>query len=278
VAGRLDLDAIVQRITDAATSLTGAQFGAFFYNVLREDGEAYTLYTISGVPRSHFEKFPMPRNTAVFAPTFAGEGIVRSANILKDPRYGHNAPNKGMPSGHLPVVSYLAVPVISHTGEVLGGLFFGHPTEDVFGETEEKIVEALAGHAAVAIDNVRLYERLERDRAALRKEERRYRSLAPSNATRRRGAPSPASRPRRCSGAAGSTWFIRSIASASPRHGTPRSAARACSATSISAASRTARTAGSRPRPCRCTETTASSRNGSRASPTSTSSAWRRKG
>jgi PAS domain S-box-containing protein len=184
VAGRLDLDAIVQRITDAATSLTGAQFGAFFYNVLREDGEAYTLYTISGVPRSHFEKFPMPRNTAVFAPTFAGEGIVRSANILKDPRYGHNAPNKGMPAGHLPVVSYLAVPVISHTGEVLGGLFFGHPTEDVFGETEEKVVEALAGHAAVAIDNVRLYERLEHDRAALRKEERRYRSLALATQTR----------------------------------------------------------------------------------------------
>jgi GAF domain-containing protein len=69
VAGRLDLDAVVQRITDAATTLTGAQFGAFFYNVIRADGEAYTLYTISGVPREHFSKFPMPRNTQVFAPT-----------------------------------------------------------------------------------------------------------------------------------------------------------------------------------------------------------------
>ena len=177
VAGRLDLDAVVQRITDAATMLTGAQFGAFFYNVIRADGEAYTLYTISGVPREHFSKFPMPRNTDVFAPTFAGTGIVRSANIRKDPRYGRNAPYRGMPAGHLPVVSYLAVPVKSRTGEVLGGLFFGHADEAVFGETEEKIADALAGHAAVAIDNVRLYESLERDRAALRKEERRYRSL-----------------------------------------------------------------------------------------------------
>ena len=184
VAGRLDLDAVVQRITDAATSLTGAQFGAFFYNVLRADGEAYTLYTISGVPREHFSKFPMPRNTHVFAPTFAGTGIVRSANILKDPRYGKNAPYHGMPAGHLPVVSYLAVPVKSRTGEVLGGLFFGHPDEGVFGETEEKITEALAGHAAVALDNVRLYESLERDRAALRKEERRYRSLVLATPTR----------------------------------------------------------------------------------------------
>ena len=69
----------------------------------------------------------MPRNTAIFAPTFAGEGTVRSDDILKDPRYGHNAPHKGMPDGHLPVRSYLAVPVRSRSGEVLGGLFFGHP-------------------------------------------------------------------------------------------------------------------------------------------------------
>ena len=184
VAGKLDLEAIVQRITDAATSLTGAQFGAFFYNVVRADGEAYTLYTISGVPREHFSKFPMPRNTQVFAPTFAGTAIVRSANIQKDPRYGQNAPYHGMPAGHLPVVSYLAVPVKSHAGDVLGGLFFGHSDEGVFGETEEKVAEALASHAAVAIDNVRLYESLERDRAALRSEERRYRSLVVATPTR----------------------------------------------------------------------------------------------
>ena len=184
IAGRLDLDVVVQRITDAATSLTGAQFGAFFYNMINAEGEAYTLYTISGVPRSAFEKFPMPRNTAVFAPTFSGSGIFRSSNIMKDPRYGRNAPYFGMPAGHLPVVSYLALPVISHTNEVIGGLFFGHAEEGVFGETEEKIAEALAGHAAVAIDNVRLYERLERDRAAVRKEESRYRSLVLTTHTR----------------------------------------------------------------------------------------------
>jgi len=184
VAGRLDLEAIVQRITDAATALTGAQFGAFFYNVIRTDGEAYTLYAISGVPREHFAQFPMPRNTQVFAPTFAGTGIVRSPNIHKDARYGKNAPYHGMPAGHLPVVSYLAVPVQSRQGEVLGGLFFGHAVEGVFGETEEKVAEALAGHAAVAIENVRLYESLERDRLALRNEERRYRSLVLATPTR----------------------------------------------------------------------------------------------
>ncbi|MGA8808676.1 MAG: GAF domain-containing protein, partial [Thermoanaerobaculia bacterium] len=157
VSGELDLEKLVQGITDAATELTGAHFGAFFYNVTDDKGESYMLYTISGVPREEFSKFPMPRNTAIFAPTFAGAGTVRSANIQKDPRYGHNAPHHGMPAGHLPVVSYLAVPVVTRDGNVLGGLFFGHQDEGIFSDAEERIAEALAAQAAVAIDNARLY-------------------------------------------------------------------------------------------------------------------------
>ena len=52
--------------------------------------------------------------------------------------------------------SYLAVPVISRTGEVLGGLFFGHPNEGVFTERAENIVVAIAAQAAIAIDNTKL--------------------------------------------------------------------------------------------------------------------------
>ncbi|MDQ3280875.1 MAG: GAF domain-containing protein [Acidobacteriota bacterium] len=177
VSAELDLERIVQTVTDAATELTGAHFGAFFYNVEDRDGQSYTLYTISGVPREAFERFPMPRNTAVFAPTFKGTGTVRSANIRNDPRYGKNAPYHGMPAGHLPVTSYLAVPVISRGGAVLGGLFFGHPEEGVFGENEEQIVDALAAQAAVAIDNARLYEALQRERERLVRSESRYRAL-----------------------------------------------------------------------------------------------------
>ena len=134
IAGRLELQEIVQLATDAARELTPASFGAFFYNVISDAGEAYMLYTLSGVERSAFERFPMPRNTAIFAPTFNGEGIVRLDDVLADPRYGHSAPYHGMPEGHLPVRSYLAVPVITSDGEVAGGLFFGHPEPgDVLG-------------------------------------------------------------------------------------------------------------------------------------------------
>ena len=117
----------MQFVTDTATQLSGAAFGAFFYNVVSGSCESYMLYTLSGVPREAFAHFPMPRATDLFGPTFRGEGVVRIDDVKQDPRYGRNSPYYGMPEGHLPVVSYLAVPVVSRSGEVLGGLFFGAP-------------------------------------------------------------------------------------------------------------------------------------------------------
>jgi PAS domain S-box-containing protein len=166
LAAELDLERIVQAVTDAATELSGAAFGAFFYNTINERNETLSLYTVSGVPRAAFARFPMPRNTAIFAPTLGGEGIIRSDDILADPRYGRNAPYHGMPEGHLPVRSYLGVPVASRCGEVLGGLFLGHPKPGVFTERAEQLVTGIAAQAAVAIDNARLYQAAQREIAA----------------------------------------------------------------------------------------------------------------
>ncbi len=165
LSAELDLQKLVQAVTDAATDLTGAQFGAFFYNLLDEHGASYTLYTISGVPRDKFSNFPMPRATDLFGPTFRGEGVVRIDDVRTDTRYGKNTPYYGMPKGHLPVVSYLAVPVISRSGEVLGGLFFGHSTAGVFTERHERLVTGLAAQTAVAVDNANLFETARRERA-----------------------------------------------------------------------------------------------------------------
>jgi PAS domain S-box-containing protein len=166
LAAELDLERILQAVTDAATELSGAAFGAFFYNTVSESNETLALYTLSGVPRAAFERFPMPRATDVFGPTLAGQAIVRSDDILADPRYGRNTPHHGMPEGHLPVRSYLAVPVTSRSGEVLGGLFLGHPEPGVFGERAERLVTGIAPQAAIAIDNARLYQAAQREIAA----------------------------------------------------------------------------------------------------------------
>jgi PAS domain S-box-containing protein len=178
VAAELDLESAAQVVTDAATELSGAAFGAFFYNVIDEKGETCTLHAVSGVARAAFAKFPMPRDIEVLGPTFRAEGIVRSADIANDPRYGWNEPYLGMLEGHLPVRSCLAAPVISRSGEVLGRLILGHPEVGVFSERAERIVAAIAVQAGIAIDKARLYraaqdeiERRKRVETALRESE-----------------------------------------------------------------------------------------------------------
>jgi GAF domain-containing protein len=158
LVSELELERVVQQVTDTATGLVQAAFGAFFYNVVDEAGEAFMLHTLSGAPRSAFDGFPLPRTTDVFRPTFAGIGTVRFDDVTAQPHYGRNPPYHGMPPGHLPVRSYLAVPVVSDDGEVLGGLFFGHPEPGRFGTDAAAVVEGIAGYAAVAIANARHYE------------------------------------------------------------------------------------------------------------------------
>ncbi|HYE20623.1 MAG TPA: ATP-binding protein [Tepidisphaeraceae bacterium] len=160
IASELDLQALVQSVTDSATQLSGARFGAFFYNSVGAQGEAMLLYTLSGAPREAFERFGHPRPTALFGPTFRGEGTVRIDDVLADPRYGTMGPHHGMPPGHLPVRSYLAVSVVSRTNEVIGGLFFGHSEPGVFTDRTARLIEGVAAQAAVAIDNARLYDRV----------------------------------------------------------------------------------------------------------------------
>ncbi len=180
----LDTRKIVQAVTDTGRAVVGAEFGAFFYNVTDEKGASFMLYTLSGIPREAFDHMPMPRATEIFGPTFRGEGVVRSGDITKDPRYGKMDPHRGMPKGHPPVRSYLAVPVTSRDGRVIGGLFFGHHEADRFTSEAEELVTPLAAQAALALDNADLHNALQREleqqrlgAVALAESESRYRQL-----------------------------------------------------------------------------------------------------
>jgi PAS domain S-box-containing protein len=169
LAAELDPDKLVKTATDIATTLVGAEFGAFFHNAVDQHGEPYMLYALSGVPREAFAGFPVSRNTDFFGPTFRGECIVRSDDLTQDSRYGKWPPHQGMPEGYVPVRSYLAVPVIARSGEVLGGLFFGHSLPGKFTEIHEAICAGIAAQAAVAMDNAHLFERAQWAQAELKR-------------------------------------------------------------------------------------------------------------
>ncbi len=147
----LDLQRVLQTVTDIATELSGAQFGAFFYNGVDAQGDLYQLHVLSGAGLETFAAMPAPRITALFEPTFSGEATVRVADLHADPRLS------GMPPGHLPVRSYLAVPVVTRTGEVIGSLLFGHGDPGRFAARHERAIQIVAAHAAVAVENARLF-------------------------------------------------------------------------------------------------------------------------
>ena len=169
----LDLQGVVQAVTDAATELGGAQFGAFFYAAAGEGADGFALYALSGA-RDVLEKFGHPGATPVAAPTFRGEGVIRIADVREDPRYAKMGA-QSLSRGHLRVCSYLAVPVKSRSGQVIGGLVFGHQEPNVFTERSERLISGIAAQASIAIDNAQLYENAKRaadERARLLEVER----------------------------------------------------------------------------------------------------------
>jgi serine phosphatase RsbU (regulator of sigma subunit) len=151
----LDLGAVVQAVVDAARRITGAAFGVFFHEVLDAAGDSSTHFALSGVPRSAFDGMPLPGRTQLFAPTFLGQHIVRHDDVTEAPTYGRTAPHHGLPAEHLPVRSYLAAPVLTAAGEVLGGLLLGHPDPGRFDAEDELLLEGIAGYASIAVVNAR---------------------------------------------------------------------------------------------------------------------------
>jgi len=133
---QLELEKLIQEVTDIATTLVGAEFGWL--------------------------------NREVPAATFRGEGVLRSDDVTLDPRYGENS-EFGMPNGQLAVRSYLAARVKARSGEVLGGLFLVHSAPGKFTEAHEAIVIGIAAQAAIAMDNARLFEQAQWAQAELKR-------------------------------------------------------------------------------------------------------------
>ncbi len=157
IASELDRDRLVQKIIDIATRLVGATLGAFFFDVTTNGGTRRSFAT-SGAEHSAFSDLGLPRETALLGPVWRGEGIVRVDEVRLDPRFGRGGPHHGLPPGHPLVTSFLAVPVVLGNGQSLGAMLFGHPQRAWFKQEHEHLARGVAGWAAVAMDNARLYE------------------------------------------------------------------------------------------------------------------------
>lgn len=158
LTAKLDVHLLAQAVIDAATEISGAKIGAFFYTTAAEGAKGFLLQAVSGMQLKDFETCGLPRTGPLFDLTLSGAPLIHLDDLLKDPRYEGQPHRDGFRAADAPVRSYLAVPVASGSAEVIGGLFFGHPDVGVFDERAERLVTGIAAQAGVSIDNARLYE------------------------------------------------------------------------------------------------------------------------
>ncbi len=163
IAAELDGGRLVRNVIDDGVELTKAAFGAFVYKQTNADGESQTHYALSGLDVLS----PMPLDAHIFEHAIQRDEIIRSPDVTADPRIDKDAPGLALLTAHLPVRSYLAVPVISRSAEVLGGIFFGHPDPNVFDERSEGLMSGLAGQVATAMDNAHLFDAVQKSNAEL---------------------------------------------------------------------------------------------------------------
>ncbi|MCK6545768.1 ATP-binding protein [Myxococcota bacterium] len=166
LSGELDTRPLVQSLTDAAVDLVGADVGVTFYDLTR--GKPLEHFAIAGPRASAFAKLQGPvRVTPLLAATLQVGMVVRSGDVVHDPRFGLGA-HGGFPPDHPRIASYLAVPVLSRQGQIIGAILLGHAEPNKFTERHERLVTSIAAQAAIALDNARL---LRANQEALREAE-----------------------------------------------------------------------------------------------------------
>ncbi len=146
LAGELDPDRLARLVAGEAAALTGAELGAMFDANLK-------LLALAGALQDQAGALSLRSDNPTVARTLNGERAVRLDDLGgQGPVFSENAPR---------IRSYLAVPILSRTGEVLAGLFFGHPDPGHFTLHHERLMLGLAGQASIALDNARLLRDLQ---------------------------------------------------------------------------------------------------------------------
>jgi PAS domain S-box-containing protein len=158
LASTLDRDTIVRQVINTGVALTRAEAGAFFYMMSGpESGKPDILYALSGVPNEAAAAFERPAASALLAPLLHGDGPIRLSDVLADPGFAPDEPLFGRRDDRSLMRSVLGAPVKGRFGEVLGGLVFGHSRPGTFTDEHERLAIGIAGWAAVALENARLY-------------------------------------------------------------------------------------------------------------------------
>jgi signal transduction histidine kinase len=160
ITGELSLENVLIRIVELARSVSGARYAAL--GVPGPSGELESFITAGIGPAEQAAIGELPRGRGLLGALITERRSMRIRDISQHPA------SVGFPPNHPPMRSFLGVPITAR-GKVLGNLYLTEKRfADEFTVEDERLVELLARHAAVAIENAQLYASLEFQQERLR--------------------------------------------------------------------------------------------------------------
>jgi two-component system, NarL family, sensor histidine kinase DevS len=147
------LPAILQRIVELASQLTGARYGAI--GVLDPNG-GISQFVYTGItPEQHAAIGHLPVGKGILGVLIADPRPLRLRDLRSDPR------STGFPPNHPPMRSFLGAPVTAR-GRVFGNIYLTEKQGAAeFDAHDERALVVLASQAGVAVENAHLNEELE---------------------------------------------------------------------------------------------------------------------
>lgn len=151
IAEERSTEGILQKIVDAARELAGGRYAALG---VPDGAGGFARFITSGMDDATIEAIgPLPRTHGLLDATLVDPKPYRTGDVQGDPRF------KGWPDEHPDMRSFLGVPIVLKD-RVIGAFYLTDKrTEREFSEADQQLIEMLAAHAAIAIENARLYER-----------------------------------------------------------------------------------------------------------------------
>ena len=151
VTSELSIEAVLQRIVEAAARLTDAKYAAL--GVIDQAGTGLESFVTTGIDDETIKAIgDLPRGRGILGVLIRDAKPLRLTEISSDPR------SVGFPPNHPPMKTFLGVPVLLR-GVAYGNLYLTEKAHgEDFTEEDQEIVQLLASQAAVAIENARLYE------------------------------------------------------------------------------------------------------------------------
>ena len=152
VASQLSVDEVLQRLVHSARELAGARYAALGI----PDGEGgFRRFLVSGMSDELVAAMgPLPSTHGMLGAMLTTRQPYRTDDIHDDPRF-----RGWWPRGHPDMRSFLGVPIVARA-EVIGAFYLTDKDgAETFDGPDQKVIELLAAHAAIAITNARLYER-----------------------------------------------------------------------------------------------------------------------